>query len=64
MKEKLTRARYSEWLASLLGACLIAFGLGALLTQFFSPAFLYWLILVGIGSHSWGMYKTHLRNSR
>lgn len=63
MTEKLTKARYIEWQASLWGACFIAFGLGALLTRFFSQNFLYILILIGIGMHSWGMYRTHQRNN-
>lgn len=62
MTEKLTKAKYVEWQASLFGACFIAFGLGALFNQFFSQTFLYLLILAGIGMHSWGMYKTHSRN--
>ncbi len=62
MTQKLTKARYSEWQASLFGACFIAFGLGALLYRYFDQSFLYILILLGIGLHSWGMYKTHSRN--
>lgn len=33
--QKLVSAKYSEWQASLFGACLIAFGLGVLLHRFF-----------------------------
>lgn len=62
MTEKLTKAKYIEWQASLFGACFIAFGLGALLYRFFPQSFMYVLILVGIGMHSWGMYQIHLRN--
>lgn len=62
MTHNLTKARYSEWQASLWGACVIAFSLGALFAQFFSSAFLYGLILIGIGLHSWGMYRIHERN--
>lgn len=63
MIEKLTKARYREWQASLWGACFIAFGLGALLYRFFPQVLLYVVILVGIALHSWGMYKIHQRNN-
>ncbi len=61
MKEKLTKAKYSEWQASLWGACAIAFGLGILFSSYFQTI-AYFLILIGIVLHSWGMYKTHQRN--
>ncbi len=60
--EKLTKARYSEWLASLLGACGIALGLGTLLADYLAP-FAVWLILAGILLHGWGMYKMRQRNT-
>jgi hypothetical protein len=63
MIEKLTKAKYGEWQASLWGACFIAFGLGALLYQFFPQMLLYVVILAGIILHSWGMYKIHQRNA-
>lgn len=63
MNEKLTKAKYGEWQASLFGACFIAFGLGALLYRFFPQTLLYFVILVGIILHSWGMYRIHQRNS-
>lgn len=58
---ELTQMKYSEWLSSLFGACLIAFALGVWLHNTFSG--LTWLILVaGVLLHSWGMYKTYQRN--
>ena len=60
-KEILYHAKYIEWLASLLGACFISFGLGVLLHKYFEFIYL-WIILIGIILHSWGMYKTHRRN--
>ena len=61
MKDKLTKARYVEWQASLFGACFIAFGLGILLASYFQT-FALFIILIGIILHSWGMYKIHKRN--
>lgn len=60
-KEKLTKAKYIEWQASLWGACAIAFGLGSLLTNYFGQFSLV-LIFIGIIIHAWGMYKIHKRN--
>jgi hypothetical protein len=59
--EKFTKAKYSEWQASLWGACFIAFGLGVLLAHYFR-SFALFILLLGVGLHSWGMYKTHQRN--
>lgn len=61
MREMLTKAKYSEWQASLWGACAIAFGLGVFLSSYFQQ-FAAVLILVGIIMHGWGMYKIHRRN--
>lgn len=61
MNDKLTKAKYIEWQASLFGACFIAFGLGILFASFMG-AFVYIIILIGIVMHSWGMYKMHQRN--
>jgi hypothetical protein len=61
MKEKLTKAKYVEWQASLFGACFIAFGLGVLFADLAEP-FSWVIILVGIVLHGWGMYKIHIRN--
>lgn len=56
-----TKAKYSEWLGSLLGACFIAFALGVWLSDVFKGWI--WLILIfGLLLHSWGMYKTYKRN--
>lgn len=59
---KIIKAPYIEWEASLFGACFVAFGLGALLVNYFSQTILYVVIVVGIIMHSWGMYKIHQRN--
>ncbi len=60
--QKLTKATYGEWQASLWGACFIAFGLGVLLASYLS-----WLAIpamaIGIAMHGWGMYRIHQRNS-
>ncbi len=59
--QEYTKAKYSEWLGSLFGACLIALALGVWLHETFKG--LTWLILAfGIILHSWGMYKTYQRN--
>lgn len=59
--ERLTKAKYGEWQASLFGASFIAFALGVWLTDWFRSWA--WLILViGIFMHSWGMYKMYHRN--
>lgn len=63
MIDKLTKAGYAEWQASLWGACFIAFGFGALLYRFFPQVLLYVVMLAGIALHSWGMYKIHQRNN-
>lgn len=59
---KIFNAKYIEWEASLFGACFIAFGLGALFSNYFQPFILWGLILLGIVIHSWGMYMIHIRN--
>jgi hypothetical protein len=59
--DKLTKAKYIEWQASLFGACFIAFGLGSLLSNYFKSA-TFLIILIGIVLHSWGMYRIHQRN--
>lgn len=61
MEEKLTKAKYGEWQASLFGACFIAFALGALFSSSVQ-SFAYILLIVGVALHSWGMYKIHKRN--
>jgi hypothetical protein len=60
--EQLTQMKYSEWLASLLGACLIAPALGAWLHDVIDAAI--WVVLIaGVALHSWGMYAGYRRNS-
>lgn len=61
MEEKLTKAKYSEWLTSLFGACFVAFALGVMFAGVAKP-FALWILIAGIIMHSWGMYKTHQRN--
>lgn len=61
MEEKLTKAKYGEWQASLFGACFIAFALGALFSNITKP-YTTIILIVGIILHSWGMYKVHQRN--
>jgi hypothetical protein len=61
-EEKLTKASYGEYQASLFGACGIALALGIFLADYLRP-FAYGLLLLGIFLHSWGMYKTHKRNN-
>jgi membrane-bound metal-dependent hydrolase YbcI (DUF457 family) len=51
--EQLTQMKYSEWLASLLGACLIALALGAWLHDVIGAAI--WVVLIaGVALHSLG----------
>lgn len=59
--ENLRKAKYNEWLGSLLGACLIALGLGSLFAESLKPI-VWWLIVAGVLLHGWGMYKIHQRN--
>lgn len=59
---RLRQATYGEWLASLLGACLIAFALGVWAADFLgglAPA----VLLVGVAVHALGMTAVHRRNS-
>lgn len=61
MEEKLTKAKYLEWQASLFGACFVAFGLGAFLSNYLK-AWIAPLIIIGVVIHGWGMYRIHKRN--
>lgn len=61
MEEKLTKAKYLEWQASLFGACGIALGLGVYFSEYLKP-FALWLVVLGVILHSWGMFKIHRRN--
>jgi hypothetical protein len=56
-----TKAKYSEWLGSLFGACFIAFALGVWLSDIFRN-WVWPILIVGLLLHSWGMYKTYQRN--
>lgn len=57
----LTQAKYSEWLASLFGACFVAYALGVWLNELFDS--IAWVVLIaGVALHSWGMYDTYQRN--
>lgn len=53
--------KYSEYLASIFGACFIAFALGIWLSATVGwlaiPAF-----VIGLVLHGWGMYKVQKRN--
>ena len=55
------KAKYSEWLGSIFGACFIAFTLGVWFHEAFSN-FVWPILVIGILLHSWGMYKTYQRN--
>lgn len=59
----LRTAKYSEWLASLFGACFVSFGLGAWFGESFSDPLLAVIVVVGIVMHSWGMYRINKRNA-
>jgi UPF0716 family protein affecting phage T7 exclusion len=54
--------KYSEYLASIFGACFIDFALGIWLAGAIgwlaTPAF-----VLGLAVHGWGMYKVQNRNS-
>lgn len=60
-KEKMTTAKYSEWLSSLFGACFIAFALGAVFSEYVGFLVLP-LFIIGILLHVWGMRNTYQRN--
>jgi len=62
MEEKLTKAKYLEWTASLFGACGVALGLGVIFSDYLVPL-VPWLIILGAVLHSWGMFKIHRRNN-
>lgn len=60
-RPNLRSATLLEWEASLFGACFIAFGLGALFSEA-AQNFIYPIILLGILTHGWGMYRVRRRN--
>ncbi len=57
MSEKLTKTKVAE-IASTLGAGILGFGMGALLGDYIQQ-YSFWIILIGLIMHGWGMYKTH-----
>lgn len=59
--EGLTKAKYSEFLADIIGACIISIGVGIWLYDYLKD-YMMWFFIVGIPLHSWGMYKVHSRN--
>lgn len=60
MLEKITRTELSA-LASTLGAGILGFGLGVFLENYFQQ-YVFWIILIGILMHGWGMYEVHQKN--
>jgi hypothetical protein len=60
-QDTLRKATTVEWELSIFGACFIAFGLGVWLASYFRP-WAFWIMLIGIIGHGWGMYKIHQRN--
>jgi hypothetical protein len=48
-------ARSTEMRASVFGAGILGFGLGVIFAGFARP-YAFFIILLGIGLHSWGMY--------
>jgi hypothetical protein len=57
----LYQARYVEFLADLIGACLISLAVGA----WFASSLSSWaplLLVLGVPLHSWGMFRIHRRN--
>lgn len=61
-EKNIRKATYVEWEASLFGAMCVAFGLGTLLANMFTP-YAWIIILIGAVGHAWGMYKIHKRNT-
>lgn len=58
---EITKAKYSEWLGSLIGASFVAFALGVWLHNTFNGV-VWFILIIGVLLHSWGMYKTYQRN--
>ena len=58
---RIQEAKYGEWLASILGACLVAGAIGAMLPK--QSNFLVASVLTaGSLLHLWGMIRIHIRN--
>jgi hypothetical protein len=55
-------AKYSDYLISLAGACVVAFGLGAVLGKALGN-FAWVLVVIGALVHAWGMYQSHGKKS-
>lgn len=63
MEKQYNKGTYSEWLSSLFGACMVAFGLGILLSE--PMQFITWYIIIaGVILHGWGMYRMNKRNPK
>ena len=60
---QLIRAKYWDWQASLLGASVIAFGLGVLLSKYFNNKVAWSAIIIGVFLHGWGMYRMYGRKN-
>ncbi len=58
----LTKAKLEE-LASTVGAGILGFGLGALLSNYIQQ-YAFGIILIGLIMHGWGMYTTHHQNKK
>lgn len=56
------RATVFEFQGSLIGACVLSFALGALLTEYVSRSIAYGILLAGVVMHGWGMYRIRRRN--
>ncbi len=54
------KATYGEWLASLIGACLVAAAIGIYLPKIFL-SIASWALIAGGLLHTWGMVRIHRR---
>ena len=55
--KRIYTAKYGDYLLSLIGACVVAFGLGAALGSSLGN-FRWLLVLIGAGLHGIGMFRT------
>ncbi len=60
MKERMVRPSSAEYQASLYGAVIGSLGVGTVLAQYLQ-GFAWWLVLVGVILHGWGMYRVYRR---